>query len=280
MSAQQSGLAIDKLQDFDPQLRIQDVKINPDKITDQFFVEGQEPAALQMKNMLKGQTNEKDKDELKDELKNKLGEHNPTLNPQDLKLDNQFSQNLNTKLEGTLAAQVPTEARNENINKITEHAQTLITKGGGEMKIQLRPEGMGDVLLKVKVQDGQVGIQMTTDSHEAKKLLETGMNDLKLNLAEHKLSLNHMKVDVAAQNDSNTNTNNSNNQERRDEAREFLSQFRDYNQSMRQQFAGTDGVKAYMKSGVPRAPEVTTSSSSAKSRSSSSNPDGRLYLVA
>jgi len=271
-----SGVAINKLAGMDPQLRVQEIKISPDKITEPFFVGPEDTVTqIQMKNILGQKTNHSEKDNAEDDFKDKLGDQDSKLLQQDIKVDNQFSQNLTHKIEGGLVPQLPTQIRNENLNKITENAQALITKGGGEMKVELRPEGLGDVILKVKVQDGQVGIQMITESHEAKKLLESGLNDLKLNLAEHKLSLHNMKVDVAAQADSN-NMNNFNNQNMgREEARNFLNDFREYNQSMRRQFAGSDGVRAYMKSGTPSAPDINSTSTSTRRRN-----EGRLDLVA
>jgi flagellar hook-length control protein FliK len=267
------AVAVDKLQEFDPNLRIQDIKVTPDKMTDQFFADSQDTAAqLQLKNMIaKGGNAKENKDELKEDLKSKLAEQGQILGQQDAKVDNQFAATLN-KME---ASPIATAVRNENINNITDNAKTLIAKGGGEMKIQLRPEGMGDVLLKVKVQNGQVGIQMTTDSHDTKKLLEAGLNDLKLNLAEHKLSLHNINVDVSS--DSlNNSLNNMNRDMQREQARDFLGQFREYNQAMRDQFAGPGSVKAYMKPSSPKANDVGPIQT-AQSRRKDGN---RLHLVA
>src|SRR5262249_11729949 len=47
-----------------------------------------------------------------------------------------------------------------NTRQVVETAQLLAQKGGGSMKIQLRPEGLGFVELKVGVNAGKVDIQM------------------------------------------------------------------------------------------------------------------------
>ena len=61
----------------------------------------------------------------------------------------------------------------------------MIKDGGGEMKIQMNPEGLGEVNLKVLVEDGNVNIEMIADNKDAKKLMEKGLLDLKANLAQH-----------------------------------------------------------------------------------------------
>lgn len=82
-----------------------------------------------------------------------------------------------------------------NVKEIISQAQFLASKGGGEMKISLNPEGMGEVKLRVKSVEGQINIEMVTSSSEAKKLLERGLNDLKDNLAAHKVNFDSIRIE-------------------------------------------------------------------------------------
>src|SRR5690606_27235591 len=130
----------------------------------------------------------------------------------------------------------------ENVEKIMTQAQTLAQKGGGEMKIQLNPEGLGEIHLKVHVKEGQVGLQMLTESQDAKKLIESSLNELKLALGEHKLNLNDIKVDVSQKMSQEMLQQDA----RREDAREFLSQFRQFNEGFKQAFgASGDAVRNY-----------------------------------
>jgi flagellar hook-length control protein FliK len=132
---------------------------------------------------------------------------------------------------GAQAAPVPTKTENEaNIKQIMNQAQYLIKKGGGEMNVEMTPEGLGKINMKVLVQDGKVNVQMAADTQEAKKTLESGLSDLKNSLAAHKLSMDHVKIDVVG----NTNTDNSaqnqmkqSNPGSRDQARQFWNNFGD-----------------------------------------------------
>jgi flagellar hook-length control protein FliK len=154
-----------------------------------------------------------------------------------------------------------------NIRNVLQGAQVLIQKGGGEMKVQLTPEGMGSVDLKVNVKDGKVDIQMMTDSAETKRLLESGLEDLRGNLVQHKLSLETMKIDTPSSKLGTALDQQYQNQER-ENAREFLGQFRDFNNSRRNNFHEASDLRAYGSVGRKLRPEdvqmPTTSSAKTK----------------
>jgi flagellar hook-length control protein FliK len=75
-------------------------------------------------------------------------------------------------------------------------AKYMIQKGGGESKIQLNPEGLGEIHMKVSVKDGKVDLQIATQTHEAKKLVESSMHELKDSLSQKNLGMEAVKVDV------------------------------------------------------------------------------------
>jgi len=160
-----------------------------------------------------------------------------------------------------------------NVRNLIQGAQLLIQKGGGEMKVQLHPEGMGTVDLKVAVNKGRVDIQMLAESNETKRLLESGLSDLKDSLIGHKLNVDTVKVDVA-NNKNFANLDSQLGNQQREMAREFLGQFRDQNQANRQIFGDTTGLKNYAKRSKILTPADVPSSGRAKESSR------RLDLVA
>lgn len=182
--------------------------------------------------------------------------------------------------------QASSEQQQENINEIIRQAQVVMKRGGGEMKIQLTPEGLGQVNLKVNVQDGQVNVQMMTENDAAKKLLENGLTDLKAQLAAHKLHVETLKVDM--QSDAGMKKFEQNfGEQQREQARQFASdfmgQFRDERQHFYSNFMDRPGTKGYGRSQKRASIEPTPADGVQAANSRGGNGgDGsrRLNLVA
>ncbi|MCB0415028.1 MAG: flagellar hook-length control protein FliK, partial [Bdellovibrionales bacterium] len=116
-----------------------------------------------------------------------------------------------------------------------QQSQLLATKGGGEAKIKLNPDGLGEITMKVKVADGRVHVDLLAENNHTKKLIEKGLGDLKANLAAHKLDVDMIKVDL-----SNNVADQFKDQQRDAErhfAQQFLQDFRQNNQGFRQNFS-------------------------------------------
>lgn len=180
------------------------------------------------------------------------------------------------------AVQPNAEDKTVNIQNLIKQAQVIIKEGGGEMKLEMSPEGMGQVNLKVAVENGQVNIQMITQNKEAKKMIEEGLSELKASLAAHKLQVDNLKVDlsegVSKQMQEQLNDHKQN--QSREFAQNFLGNMRDERQGFRQGFFDNSGHKAYKnhaerEGGVPQ-PNSVGSTSAAKKKQT----DRRLDMVA
>lgn len=141
----------------------------------------------------------------------------------------------------------------EGLQQIMNQAQFMIKKGGGEAKVQLNPEGLGEIHMKVSVNDGKVGIQMQAETKEAKKLIESSMNELQSTLGQHKLSIDHLKVDVGNQTSTDSQNSDAQNQQKQmnanqdqghKQARDFWGQFNDGGFD-RRTFIDSPGLKGY-----------------------------------
>lgn len=120
------------------------------------------------------------------------------------------------------------EENQVNVKHILNQAQILIKNGGGEMSVKMTPEGLGEVHLKVQMQDGKMSMQMMADSKEAKQSIESSLAELKTSLAAHKLSIDHVKVDVVNSTNTENSTNNQtnmNSQGGHDQAKKFWHNF-------------------------------------------------------
>jgi flagellar hook-length control protein FliK len=169
----------------------------------------------------------------------------------------------------------------DNVKELIRQAQIMVKRGGGEMKMEMKPEGMGAIQLRVNVQNGQVNVQMLTESESAKHLLERGLSELKSNLAQHELKVQSLTVDVG-----NDVKNQMDQQATQDQARQharqmasdFMGNFRDENQGFRQGFLENKGWRQYSRNKGPDSvqPEQVARAA-ATSRGDNSK---RLNLVA
>ncbi len=223
----------------------------------QAFAQNENSAGNEFAKNLEGQ-NEKvkvgekllDKADFKNALKS-LSDLNPQAMP--LKVDAMPAQGATLAAGAAIAGQVATPAENEtNVRQLMNQAQYLIKKGGGEVKVQMTPEGMGPIHLKLMVQDGKVNVQMSATTEEAKKTIESSLAELKTSLAAHKLSVDHVKVDVVNNVSADTATNNQMNNQgdaQRDSARQFWNQFNENfgSRSQRDSFQEMANLKGYAK---------------------------------
>lgn len=172
-----------------------------------------------------------------------------------------------------------------NTQDILRQAQLLVKQGGGEMRMQLKPEGIGDVHLRVAVKDGQVAVQMLTETDSAKKALEGGLDELKASLAQHKLHVDALKIEVGSEL-AKQRFEQSQGDAQRDHAKQmaqdFMGQFRQDRESFRQGFQDGFGFKNYQQPRRQAQPEMEPAVAPAQARSKQSADGGsrRLNLVA
>lgn len=123
----------------------------------------------------------------------------------------------------TKAGAEPTDAmKDSNVREVMNQAKYLVTAGGGEMTVKMTPEGMGEVNLKVMLDNGKINIEMNAQDKSVKKMLEESLSDLKSSLASHQMRVEHVKINnvVAvdtqnqAQFQSDANSSNSSFQNR------------------------------------------------------------------
>jgi flagellar hook-length control protein FliK len=199
--------------------------------------------------------------------------------PEQGKLGTLAASNSSAAVAGTMMPQTEGAVR-ENAQEVIRNAQLLLQKGGGEMKMQLKPEGVGEVLLKVQVKDGQVAVQMLTESDSAKKLLETGLEDLKTSLAANKLHVDALKIEVGtemAKQRFEQSQQDASREQARQFAQDFMGQFRQDREAFRQGFADGSGLRSYGAQRRSAPPEMEAVTTQSQNKSTSSR---RLDLVA
>ena len=168
-----------------------------------------------------------------------------------------------------------------NVQEILRQAQLIAKKGGGEMKMELRPEGLGQVNLRVSVQDGLVSVQMVTQTDDAKRLLESNLHELKSGLGAHKLQLDGLRIE--SHDGIQKQMDQGRSESQRESARQFAGDSmagtrdqlgnRGNRDSFRQAFEDGQAIRGYK--GAPRASGDELARAAARSQSSR-----RLNLVA
>lgn len=148
-----------------------------------------------------------------------------------------------TEFKTEMAQQVNGAPMNPEIPELMKNAEVLMKEGGGEMKVVMNPDGLGEVAMKVNVEHGKVSVQMITESDEAKRLIERELNSLKLGLQQNNLRVDTIKVDTA------TNMGQQLDQQYQDAQRQFaqstMEQFRQNQQGWRKSFFDVPSARAY-----------------------------------
>lgn len=141
------------------------------------------------------------------------------------------------------------QERLNNIQQLSTAAESLAARGGGEVKVVLAPEGLGTIQLKVSVLEGKVQVEMKAENKASQKAIENSLSELRHSLASHNLSVDSVKVDVGSDFSQRESSQQAFSQQQpdlgRDQARQFMNQFREQNLSQRQSFFEAPGFKSY-----------------------------------
>lgn len=90
--------------------------------------------------------------------------------------------------------------RAEIINQIVKKAEIVLTDSQSEMRMQLEPENLGKLTLKVAVERGLITAKFTAESYEVKQVIESSFNELKDLLQEKGLEVQSFSVSVGQEN--------------------------------------------------------------------------------
>lgn len=82
------------------------------------------------------------------------------------------------------------------INQIVKKAELIIREDQPEMRMQLEPENLGKLTLKVAVERGLVIAKFTAESYEVKEIIESNFNQLREMLQEKGIGVESFSVSV------------------------------------------------------------------------------------
>ena len=82
------------------------------------------------------------------------------------------------------------------LDQIATKIHTAVRSGVTEVRVQLRPEALGDVTLKIRIEGDVVTARMQVESQQVKAIVENNFQSLKDSLAQHNLQAGSFEVNV------------------------------------------------------------------------------------
>jgi len=79
---------------------------------------------------------------------------------------------------------------------ISSNIRNFSAQGGGEIRVKLHPENLGELHLRIVTDGKQVGLHVQATDDKARKILEESLSDLKESLSKHQLSLGQVDFSV------------------------------------------------------------------------------------
>jgi hypothetical protein len=91
----------------------------------------------------------------------------------------------------------PTEVRNALIGEVSQGVGFQAIKGGGEMRLVIRPDSLGEVKLQVSNKEGKIEVKVIAENENVAKIIRGGSQDLEGSLRTQNLVLSKLDVSVA-----------------------------------------------------------------------------------
>jgi flagellar hook-length control protein FliK len=107
----------------------------------------------------------------------------------------------------------PAVSPEELMEQIVKKVELVSKQANSEMRIQLKPEFLGKMVIQIIVEDGVITARFTTESQQVKQVLEANMNTLKQNLEANGLRVEKTEVNVQLDNGGNFNNNSEGNRQ-------------------------------------------------------------------
>lgn len=90
----------------------------------------------------------------------------------------------------------PVVNKNEVMAQIIDHAKVMVSNGHSEMEVNLKPDHLGKLQLKIAVENQTITAKFTAESQQVKQILESNMDDLRRHLQETGIQVDSLMVSV------------------------------------------------------------------------------------
>ncbi len=84
----------------------------------------------------------------------------------------------------------------QSVDKIIKNLMYIVRNNQSEIKIDLRPELLGEMHVSIIAKNSKINISITTDSNSIKEFIETSIGQLRTEFGNHKLDVDEIEVGV------------------------------------------------------------------------------------
>jgi flagellar hook-length control protein FliK len=132
---------------------------------------------------------------------NNQSDKNRTDNVMALSVDQPHTVDPSTQVSTTTRTSEPIN-KDDLFAQIVEKAKVSLNHGNGEMEVNLKPDHLGKLHLKVSIENQLVTAKFVAESQQVKEIIETNLNQLRRNLQDNGIQVDQLMVSVG-QNQNN-----------------------------------------------------------------------------
>ncbi len=118
--------------------------------------------------------------------------------------------NVSAKFDALAGPSEPVN-KDDVFAQIVEKAKVSLDHGNGEMEVNLKPDHLGKLHLKVSVENQLVTAKFVAESQQVKEIIETNLNQLRRNLQDNGIQVDQLMVSVGQHNNEGAFQNASHN---------------------------------------------------------------------
>lgn len=90
----------------------------------------------------------------------------------------------------------------EVVKQVIEHVKTDVKGNVSEVKMLLKPESLGELSLKISIENGIITAQFTAENQRVKEIIESNFNQLKEALSQSGVEVGALSVSVSSDNEN------------------------------------------------------------------------------
>lgn len=107
-----------------------------------------------------------------------------------------------SKFISTMKQEIQKNDPQNLLNRIAGKVEVLAQSNKNEIRMQLSPEALGNLFIKLSMEKGALTARVFTENYQVKELLESNLNQLKINLSEKGIAVSSLEVSVGQQQES------------------------------------------------------------------------------
>lgn len=104
-----------------------------------------------------------------------------------------------SQIQASGSTEVASVNKEQLFSQIVEQAKVMVNNGGSEMEVNLKPEHLGRLQLKVTIENEVVTAKFVAESQQVKEIIESNLGQLRRSLQENGIQVDTIMVSVGYQ---------------------------------------------------------------------------------